>query len=212
MAAATQVRERPILFSDRLVRAILDGRKTQTRRVVKTRPENDTRVGPAGDQAHVASPEALAHCPFGAPGDRLWVRECFSLNHSGHVSHRGILYRATALTDRSHHGRWARCEDGRWFDFYGRPMTGQTRWRPSIHMPKWASRITLEVTGVRVERLHEITDSDIDAEGLATGDPRASFRRARFIWGWDEINANRRGCGWDMNPWVWVVEFRRVQP
>jgi hypothetical protein len=186
MSTATQPRERPVLFSGEMVRAILDGTKRQTRRVVKPQPlEPHVTVeeGQVWAESDASGGWYATPCPYGQPGDLLYVRETFSLNHSGHVSHRGVLYQATALTDQSHHGKWASCRDGEWFDFYDRPMKGtERRWRPSIHMPKWAARIWLRITAVRVERVQDGGD--------------------REFWG-EEV--------WQANPWVWVIEFERAE-
>jgi hypothetical protein len=193
------VRERPILFSGPMVRAILEGRKHQTRRIVRVRKPTDHLV--------LASPYATSLCPYGQPGDRLWVRETWGPCAGG------VVYRA------SEDG--AACPDG-------------GKWKPSIFMPRWASRITLEVTDVRVERLQDISEEDIAAEGIPlkrsqlTGglgvpgdwlaDERGlddSFRgdliNAKSAWQllWDSINADR--ASWASNPWVWVVEFKRTE-
>jgi hypothetical protein len=176
------MRERPILFSAPMVRALLAGTKTQTRRIVKGGIPFDD------DFEIVAS-------PYGDPGDRLWVRESHWWfkdepdNSCGYyppkLTREDVEYRADG-------------DDGR------------KVWRPSIHMPRWASRITLEVTGVRVERLQDISEADARAEGV---EPNA-FERTADNYGsvlyrrlWESIN----GPGsWDANPWVWVVEFRRI--
>jgi hypothetical protein len=193
---------RPILFSAPMVRAILDGSKTQTRRVVKTRVENASRVGKRGAQAHIESPEALNHCPYGQPGDRLWVRETF-----GQVGENGrYVYCANPADDY----QWGA----------GKPSQGGFRWRPSIHMPRVASRITLEITDVRVERLQDISEEDARAEGITDGgctecgehepcgcaNPSPDARDA-FCWLWQSING---ADSWSENPWVWVISFRRV--
>lgn len=186
------MKERPILFSAPMVRAILAGTKTQTRRVVKQHLE---RLGD-GDwyafdhkglnyrvNARHTTVAAWAHllqfCPYGQPGDRLWVREAWS--GADDPSHKHCVhYRA----------------DGE----------RATRWRPSIHMPRWASRIALEITGVRVERLNDISEADCRAEGLGGTVDRA-HHWYRVLW--EQIN----GPGsWDANPWVWVIEFKRVSP
>ena len=165
--------ERPILFSAPMVRAILAGQKTQTRRIA----------------IHKRSIEPMTEeCPYGKPGDRLWVRET-------HMDLGGcLLYRA----DHGSEVERASCAP-------------RQRWAPSIHMPRWASRITLEVTGVRVERLQGISDSDARAEGvdqdaaLSMACTRGAARAAYSAL-WEQIH----GPGsWDANPWVWVVEFRR---
>lgn len=205
------MRERPILFSSPMVvRAILSGAKTQTRRIIKPQPQYRHGVlFPQGSSTGF-SPDLLAGaCPFGKPGDRLWVREPFACVRTQEM--RYVEYKADrSLSD---------------FDGYDNPAGG--RWRPSIHMPRWASRILLEITGVRVERLHEISEADAQAEGVERvvagvgwrrycdpdseevgvppcGDARRSFRSL-----WKFINGDE---SWNANPWVWVVEFKRVQP
>jgi hypothetical protein len=201
------MKERPILFSGPMVRAILEGRKTQTRRAIKTQPFYcdfmPNPVFPKNDQERAeqsgliwpnAKEEILARCPYGMVGDRLWIRETFAW--SGYAAdHQEVLWRA----DGGH------SEDER----------GGARWRPSIHMPRWASRITLEITDVRIERLSDISEQDAIAEGITEYkggwtngilgpfcDPILAFADL-----WESIN----GAGSiEQNPWVWVVEFKRV--
>ncbi len=187
----TQIKERPILFSGPMVRAILEGRKTQTRRVAKFTGGGHVRLGKR--RWHPGDPEAVLACPYGQPGARLWVRETWQHENGSCENHKcgqptHIYYKATEV--------------------YPESMI----WRPSTFMPRWASRIDLEIEGVRVERLQEINDADIRSEGV-TAEPlrwRAErARRAIFPQLWDSLNA-KRGFGWDKNPWVWVVEFRKV--
>lgn len=186
-------RERPILFSGPMVTAILAGTKTMTRRVWK-----DDRW-PCVDRAYAAThPGAVSHlCPYGIPGDRLWIRETFALSVPG--CERGVSYRADHRDPRG--------------DGPAHPM----KWRPSIHMPRWASRLTLEVTAVRVERLHDISEADILAEGVTvplaakmTGIPWSSLPTLHDAWreGWKHING---AASWDANPWVWVVGFKTAK-
>lgn len=179
-------RERPILFSGPMVRAILAGTKTQTRRVVKVEPGKlDVGENPA--------------CPYGVPGgSRLWVRETWYDDNAT----RDAEPIPTSHDDFIHYRA-----DGEAHDQF-EELDGFLRWRPSIFMPRWASRITLEVTEVRVERLQEITEADAWAEGIAAHVVRPIHDYAAL---WDSLNA-KRGFGWDTNPWVWVVSFRRLTP
>lgn len=174
-------RERPIIFSGPMVCAILDGRKSVTRRICK-----------GARELSCARDWPLDTCPFGVPGDRLWARETWALvDDRSKPSTRasGVLYRAT--------------------DERASSFSGSRRWRPSIHMPRWASRLTLEVVSVRVERLQEITEEDAKAEGTAQAlcnfpDPLCPM----FAMAWERLH----GPGsWAANPWVWAVSFRRVE-
>lgn len=226
------MKERPILFSAPMVRAILDGSKSQTRRAVRkqfapdaepaevpaTSPEGWQISGHSGlwwDDAGACIDDAI-RCPYGTPGDRLWVRETWQgplldseeqeaeFRQSPDIYKKPgfCAYRATDTLD-------AIDADGR-----------ELGWRPSIHMPRWASRILLEITGVRVERLRRISRDDAMAEGIAYqpdggfglsdsthynfADPRFSYESL-----WETIN----GAGsWESNPWVWVIGLKRVQP
>ena len=180
-------KEHPILFSAPMVRALLNGSKTQTRRVVKPTPEWIGQSGVLSYRGRVGLPHALS--PYGQPGDRLWVRETWMDLRGVEGALGGAMYRAT---------------------FGNAPEGG--KWRPSIHMPRWASRITLEITSVRVERLQDISEADALEEGITYNDlPNNGLapRRARtwYCSLWEQIN----GPGsWDANPWVWVIEFKRV--
>lgn len=188
--------ERPILMSAPMVRAILGGQKTQTRRVVKPTGapgKHQTHTGPVA--------EAMSACPYGQPGDRLWVKETWRVMNAGL---RTIALRASP--DR-HGGHYLSQEGDAWWDRWGARSDGG-RWQPSIYMPRWASRITLEVTSVRVERLQDITEADARAEGVDALGGRAGVSDARgaFCALWSSINGPE---SWDANPWVWVVGFRR---
>lgn len=194
------MKERPILFNADMVRAILDGRKTQTRRVVKADFDiigecDDGSLWPWREDCENGG-DIWYPCPYGQPGDRLWVRETWAMS-----GHQRVEYRAAPAD-----GSDFRCVD---------------RWRPSIHMPRWASRITLEITAVRVERLQDISEEDAKAEGVwkygdedcwkiytkttsfGTSCPRRSFESL-----WQSINGPD---SWNANPWVWVIEFKRVE-
>ena len=186
------MKDRPILFSGPMVRAILAGTKTQTRRVVK---------GLALEWLAEFTPEFVADpanslCPYGVPGDRLWVREAYRfLGVHDHVPPREV----------SSGPVWYEAQD----DVPFHPSEFG-KLRPSMFMPRWASRITLEVTGVRVERLQDISEADSVAEGIPSGEvspPDVGRFAYRLLW--ESIN----GPGsWDANPWVWAVEFKRITP
>ena len=210
--------ERPIIFSGLMVRAILDGTKTMTRRILSPRytadvvvwhPDGDgdwigmdpdtsaewvLRHYPAGWGAHRHPKIRGVVCPYGQPGAaRLWVRETWALDPRAPEGSEVAVYRATDKAAR------------------------EKSWRPSIYMPRWASRLTLEVVGVRVERLHAITDADILAEGVTVElarehCPGVQIATPRGAWAacWNRINGKRPGAAWAANPWVWVIEFRRA--
>ena len=205
--------ERPIVMQGASVRAILAGRKTQTRRVVK--PREYARLGLAlhGIAARIAPdvPAAPIHvepgvCRYGAPGDRLWVREAFAHLYredcdgcdvpDGRCEHAYVEYRAD--TGASRPGGWDAAPDD----------AEAVRWRSPIFMPRWASRLTLEVVGIRVERVAAITEEDAAAEGCS-GSPMATPRE-QYEALWDEINGGRAGGSWKDDPWVFAVEFRRA--
>ena len=192
----TAVRERPILFSAPMVRAILDGRKTVTRRLVKPNPHTVDGGVPYADApawAHAEPGSAVMRCPYGVRRDRLYVRETWAAPHAyDHLPPRRIPQDA-----RIH---YAATED-----------RGGLLWRPSIHMPRWASRITLEVTGVRVERLRACNEVDAITEGApwaACGAPQEGSHKAGFAQLWEQINGHG---SWEANPWVWVIEFKAIE-
>jgi hypothetical protein len=223
--------KRPILFSIEMVHAILEGRKTQTRRVVKPQPADDGEVlWPSGDshiewEDVVDNPEYYArcgYCPQGQPGDRLWVRESAVI---------------TQPYSPDHTGPWATFKDGSQIDHAGklwRPDTSLAHewWKtqghkltPAIHVPRWASRISLEIAKVRVERLQQISEEDATDEGVEYNGATHYWRSydlrgqnpfcsrsavASFRSLWDSIN-KKRGLGWDSNPWVWVIQFGIVK-
>jgi hypothetical protein len=200
-AAGNAVKERPIVFSGAMVRALLDGSKTQTRRVVKGQwagwqtfnVEDDVdgreffMVSGSPNDIGLRPILTAVRCPYGQPGDRLWVREAWARTRFMGSLDESFVYReCDNRTD------------------YGGP------WKPSIHMPRRASRILLEIVSVRVERLQDISDADAQAEGCSTKDMRHGDRLASvYARLWESIN----GAGsWDANPWVWVVEFKQVAP
>jgi hypothetical protein len=219
------MKERPILFSGPMVRAIIEGRKTQTRRIIKPKPEPFAPNYPspsAEDFASVGKPwmpvggvyQDRWKSPYGGPGDKLWVRETWGTitgEHSARWEKGTIAYRAD-------HGV---THGGMEYDLM--------RWKPSIHMPRRASRITLEITSVRVERLQDISEKDAIAEGceetsmehtedcdnddcVLAGGPEDCCgylvsAKLRYKHIWESIN----GPGsWDLNPWVWAIEFKKI--
>ncbi len=227
------MKERPVIFNSEMVRAILDGRKTQTRRLVpewqrpKHYPENDDDphynwmavaqsdrrwgYGVFGETEEACAKElsTMAPCPFGNAGDRLWVRETF----------------AAFDADWKHPGKPHDLKDGPWPNVVYPASVAKIpdrTCRPSIHMPRWASRILLEITAVRVERLNDISESDAKSEGVKpAGDmlpdypdtfltPKGDFATAKVAFQrlWQSIYGEE---GWAANPWVWVIEFRRVE-
>jgi hypothetical protein len=217
-----------LLMMGAMVRATLDGTKTQTRRCrglesINKRPDDCAVAYQDGAGGWVFwaddAPETAAftkrmypngggfRCPYGAPGDRLWVRETWaaSLDSDGDMC-KPFLYRATY--DEAVYGPLKASFSDRATEIWD--GIGNTGWRPSIHMPRWASRLTLEVTGVRVERVQDISEVDAGAEGIECGGEwEYDTARNAFRDLWDSING-ARGYGWDANPWVWVVEFKRV--
>ena len=258
----TAVKERPIIFNGEMVRAVLEGRKTQTRRVVdasekKVLTPGQRRIG----FEFCSDPElfrktylvkgvpritvptrhpddsrwpwedcggSCLYCPYGQPGDRLWVREKFAAYDCD--------CDAAPLYLKS--GCKLGCINGIHVDYAATASDGNEvgRWSPSIHMPRSASRILLEVTGVRVERVQDISEADAIIEGIkndgmnnsgcpdcggygVVGQTPATSRdckfscdnpRVKFAQLWDSINA-KRGFGWESNPWVWVVYFQRFE-
>lgn len=212
MEAKAQVKERPIIFNGEMVRALLEGRKSQTRR---TRGLKKVNADPGAWQYHGVDPfgehagkwlfskdgggtQNCIHikCPYGAPGDFLWVRETWG--HNG------------CLTCPVHY----KASDPDWVKESSNPYS---RWRSPLHMPRWASRILLEITDIRVERVQDISIEDCRKEGSPeiSGLPiyHNHGERAHLIWFedlWDSIN-EKKGYGWDVNPFVWVIEFRKVE-
>jgi hypothetical protein len=211
---ANPIKARGIIFSGPMVRAILEGRKTMTRRVIKPQPYEASQASLyAGHlcwepKKYSYGPifldredQLFKSCPHGQPGDRLWVRETFALLDDDFRAPMGppselqecqIVYKATDFA--ADH-----------FDC----------WRPSIHMPRWASRLTLEITNVRVERVQDISKSDIYAEGIThcptVGCPSCTCELNMFQHEWHETYG-LKGFTWKSNPWVWVIEFKRINP
>ena len=228
---STQIKEHPIIFSGSMIRAILDGSKSQTRRVISPQPVDEDECGPYIQVPEVTDwgcGETLTFmgrkhikCPYGVPGDTLWVRETARVVGAFVPSVENILleYRADGGLARP---RWLNTvAQTRWL-----VRNHEGRWMPSIHMPRWASRISLTVKDVRVERVQDITADDCINEGIEAvtqdayeydcdGAPNNKYQvldedamLESFQELWDSING-KRGYGWASNPWVWVVEFER---
>ncbi|HHH0020682.1 TPA: hypothetical protein ACPZNJ_004524 [Yersinia enterocolitica] len=218
--------EKPILFNAEMVNAILSGRKTQTRRIMRDQPEvipPEDECGVPGywipynaGKTMVRNEMMTITCPLGAVGDQLWVRECFRV-HSRATDVATLVYRASERNSWTEQTRRVPVSD------CNRPVSPE-KWTPAIHMPRWASRINLLITGVRVERLNDISDADamsegIDADRLAesqdhydciadhnmTGRPTA---KGYFSSLWQSIYGEEN---WEANPWVWVIEFERME-
>ena len=200
------MKERPILFSAEMVRAILAGNKTQTRRVIKPQPfRNGFQATKKAvyDSRHPAF--IKDRCPYGVPGDRLWVRETW-------------LNAGVEIPGCKPDEIWYREDEDEAFAISCEPHDQRPKWRPSIFMPRWASRITLEVTGIRVERVQDIIEGDIRSEGVECPEHdfhsgfcagECSSLRGAFRTLWDSIN-KKRGYEWDVNPWCWVISFRKT--
>ncbi|MDM8059329.1 hypothetical protein [Klebsiella pneumoniae] len=202
------MKERGMIFNGEMVRAILDGRKTQTRRIMKPQPEPCPRGGhwwPSNvfkTMLHVEEEMQNGKggwgglvgdaCPFGDVGDRIWVRETWA--EAGASAPDLKLYRANYPEHVPS-------------IYENVPPAEEIRWTPSIHMPRWASRILLEITGVRVERLRSMSQDDARAEGvIAASGPMEAGLAFRELW--DSIYGEE---SWKANPWVWVIEFKLVE-
>ena len=229
------MKERPILFSGPMVRAIREGRKTQTRRIIKPQPSethwdiipgykllvngpHNLSCGRLGwrfqhciPQNPVGDKPTWAVCPYGQPGDRLWVRETFRLFNS--------IDECSCYDNCS-------CASKNGRPIYRVDCDTDDKWTPSIHMPRWASRITLEIVSVRVERLQDISEDDAKAEGIhqiahgRSGYYYSAFNKepdpknwchpdSAYKELWDSINGHG---SWNLNPWVWVIEFKEAKP
>ncbi|HDW2202676.1 TPA: hypothetical protein MEI10_002947 [Klebsiella quasipneumoniae subsp. similipneumoniae] len=226
------MKERGMIFNGEMVRALLDGRKTQTRRPIKWKQTRFTEIGEREDGSKWPWSEDAEHacdfwhpCPFGAVGDRIWVREAYRLPASlDDVSPTGVGEMAVATGYRK---PWAPTfyeftgtfSDG-WKGFETPPKVSDAgKLRPSIHMPRWASRILLEITDVRVERLNSISQEDAQAEGMELTGWRPTYSDPdsggevltpydNFAQLWESIYGEE---SWKANPWVWVIEFKRVE-
>ncbi|WP_370602552.1 hypothetical protein [Citrobacter cronae] len=246
------MKERGMIFNREMVRSIIDGRKTQTRRIMAIQPEHselglrrviDSKNGRDNGKYFWSQSGAcglkmrskMFGCPYGEVGDRIWVRETWSdvnLEGSPAVAYRADdevydLMEDESLLDEGgsfnyQDPRVCKYQFAAWHSDLISGIEGN--WRPSIHMPRWASRITLDITDVRVERLNGISETDAEAEGIdmealfdsqdcydciadhnMTGRPTA---KGAFKYLWESIYGEE---GWKSNPWVWVIEFKRVE-
>lgn len=204
------MKERGMIFNAEMVRAILDGRKTQTRRpfnwkrqpAMEMAERDDGSLWPWAEDCERGGDIWFA-CPFGEVGDRIWVRETWQAIHDDE--------------ERTYAPSIPKEKDRYWHTVYAEHFGDESRedrgfpWRPAIHMPRWASRITLEITDVRVERLHSISEEDAQAEGVQPAcyeitPPEAAYR-ASFGEVWRGIYGDK---SWDVNSWCWVIEFKRI--
>ena len=228
------MKERPILFSAPMVRAILEGRKTVTRRIVKPvrgyedcstcRPDKAAASHSVWWHGRFENVGVMQDCPYGKRGDRLWVRETWYCNHF--EVQKGPYLQPADMVDLDQ----AR-EDGD-LVYAADGLTPyeqeQPTWKPSIHTPRWVSRILLEITDVRVERLQDISDEQAQAEGIIPHvrggwhwhshnpqdmDDWHQFGFKTPVWAFHDLWVGINGAdNWDANPWAWVVEFKRVKP
>ncbi|GKI82181.1 morphogenetic protein [Klebsiella variicola] len=227
--------ERGMIFNAEMVRAILDGRKTQTRRIMKVQPESNqlglllitdsTKHSDIG-KYHWAESNAtgnhvrskLFSCPFGAVGDRIWVRETWSSDFANYYPNDRVWYAA----DNNRRLDIEVVDGVRGIYSPESDVHVPFRWQPSIHMPRWASRILLEITDVRVERLNAISEEDATAEGVPPAGsllpdypgtfltPKGDFATAKVAFQrlWESIYGEE---SWKANGWVWVISFKRVE-
>lgn len=222
------MKERGMIFNGEMVRALLAGRKTQTRRPIKWRQTRATEIAEREDGSKWPWSEDAENvcdywhpCPLGAVGDRIWVRETWQVIHD-YIDENGIV-------DERRFARSIPIQRGNyWHPVYEEHFGNESRedrgfpWRPSIHMPRWASRITLEITDVRVERLNSISEEDATAEGVPPAGsllpdypgtfltPNGDFATAKVAFQrlWESIYGED---SWKANPWVWVIKFKRIE-
>ncbi|EIU5246556.1 TPA: hypothetical protein L4623_001513 [Pseudomonas aeruginosa] len=212
--SAEKPRERPILFNDQMVRAILEGRKTVTRRIAKPVKHPDLgNIYAPGALVLEHEPQHVVDraCPYGQPGDRLWVREAWQgplISDEEQAANQSWWKDMTKFQDQAHCAYRASGDNNEYVDPDG---YFHCKWKPSIHMPRWASRILLEITAVRVERLQDITPNQCIAEGAWREKDKELGRGQEAIAAFADLWRSTGG-DWDANPWVWVVEFKRVTP
>lgn len=221
------MKTRPIIFNSEMVKAVLDGRKTQTRRVMKPQPPEGADLFhfikdeewakkreidnswsyfmPGNGDMWPCNDEDKVICPYGKPGDRLWVRESWHCQQTiSHTCNAAIHYKADDTWE--------------WKNYLiprAIPKLSQ-KYKASIHMPRWASRIKLEITDVRVERVQDISEEDARKEGWMKNvfGPGNFYRAFESLWDGEKyggLNMAKKGFGWDKNPWVWVIEFKKME-
>lgn len=198
-------KERGMIFNDEMVRAILEGRKTQTRR-----PVNSSTADLLDLQKQYLHKKYNIVCPFGQPGDRLWVRETFQ----GPLVSEELFEEYRAHPEKFETPQYCEyaADGGARPEYCDLDDNLRHGWRPSIHMPRWASRILLEITDVRVERLHDIGEEDAKAEGATPATYRITPPEAVYRVGFGDIWRSIYGDeNWHSNPWVWVIEFKRIE-
>ena len=221
------MKERPLLYTAPMVRATLNNTKTQTRRLrgldrINASPNDWSHPGSIGDDHNLYArfinkdgDVVDVKCPYGKPGDQLWVRETWQYADWTEDGYPFIKYEADGSLvlheripedwDDRLERIWVKLSEEENYNIDKR--AADRKWRPSIHHPRWASRIQLEITNIRVERLQECSVSDALAEGIKHNS--MNYPPVEYRWLWESIN----GPGsWDANPWVWVVEFRRIKP
>lgn len=229
------MKERPIIFSGEMVKVILEGRKTQTRRIIKPQPEilmgkDKNGISMYTWKGYVAtntniSEEFAKRCPYGQPEDRLWIKESWRIGawqeEEGKIA---VDYKADGfcrrewldIKDEELFTRlWKQSTDdaekvfGRLERYQWKPGKSPCRFRSARFMPRAASRITLEITNIRVERLQEISEPDVEKEGVLPIKPRPSgVSREDFQSLWNSINGKK--YPWDSDPWVWIIEFKKI--
>ena len=206
------MKERSIIFSGEMVRTILEGRKTMTRRAIKEQPPVDGRAMPWIWDIDGKSPRyalgwrddedicCAAVCRYGQPGDRLWVQEtwCYFPDNAPDGMGENTYYLASQKNLK---------------EIESVMRINKVQWKPSIFMPRWASRINLEITGIRVERLQEIPGKDCLREGIRNTIEGKLLLGSHLVYSfreiWDALNA-KRGYPWESNPWVWVISFKKL--
>lgn len=221
---------KPMLFSGHLVRALLEGRKVQTRRPASVESLPNGMITPVSGYAPRSPEEHLSYCPYGQPGDLIWVRETWASVHFSVDYESGIcddIYDLNGNEDGEIIYRASFGADDEDIECRG------FKWRPSIHMPRWASRLTLRITNVRIERLQDISENDAASEGIEVFNEDGNLWYSGYMQGeeswfdspeiwhcndpvqafkelWDGINY-KLGKGWATNPWVWVLDFEVIK-